>query len=355
MKTASPVRPLLIAAVLWAAASHSLAAPSESAAFCKLTRNQADVRSTLLGSAETFASVAPSQSDRSALQVGIRKSLGGVRQAGLVNEIAVADCDVYRSQHEIDSVLTGVEARIERQAQAARRAVMQTALARAEDNLAFEQKAMAARLANWADVRAALNARDAIIQTLGVLDETFARLAAVPDAGALDVRQALSQSVEAQGRAAALRSRLDAASAWDLKLEAGIRREFGIDNQTPYVGFVLTRSLGASRAGAAAQDTGQLATDYVRAQEQGGPRSFARKVAELRGVYDSHATVLAGLRQRLALLAIARDQIAGVSTTSALRMGRDLATEMLQVEAEKVAAEIRQQLLGAWLAEHGAP
>lgn len=355
MNMSSLVRSFLTAVVLCAASPVLLAAPSESAAFCSLTHNQATVRSKLLGSAETFASVAPSQTDRSALQIGIRKSLGGIRQAGLINEIAAADCEAYGAKHEVDSALTSLEARIGRQAQTARKAVLKKALTKAEENLSFEQKALAAHVASWADVRAALDARDAIVHTLGIIDESLVRLAAVPDGGALNMRQVLGQSVDAQARAVALRSRLDATSAWDLKLEAGMKREFGIGTQNPYVGFVLTRSLGASSADAAVQDTGRLAAEYVRAQEQGGPQSFTRKVTEMRGVYDRYAVVLDGLNQRLSLLAVARNQVMTVSTTSALRMARNLATEMLQVEAEKVAFETRQHLLGVWLAEHEGP
>ena len=342
---------VLAAVTILPLAAPAFAAQSEAQAYCDLQRSQAAVRSKVLGSAEGFATLAPVDGGKKALMAGVRQSVAGMRQAGLVVDIADADCQAYAATKEVSSALANIEGAIELQAQTARKAALTTALDKAEANLVFEQKALAAQTATWADMRAALDQRDRIAQALAQTEQVLAHLSSVPVSSKTNLRPSLEKGVAAQSRMAELRSRLDASAGWDVKVEAGMKRDLGTDSQTPYVGFAITRSFGASSAAAGASEVATKAAAYLQARDDGATQLFSRKQSEMRGIYNSQGTALVALKQRQALLSQALDQIKAVSTSPALRVARNLGVEMLEVGAERQALEVKQKMLADWLAE----
>jgi hypothetical protein len=331
----------LLAAAVWLACQASLVCATESATYCDLVRSEANVRASLLGSAQAFATLTPGQSTGETAELGVRKSLSGVYRAQLVTELAETECRAFEAEHDIRAMLTYIDGHIERRALEKQLAGLKSALSRAEENLRYEQELLRSHTATWPDVSTALEARDRVRQTLSTTEEEIGRLRVLPELSMRPLPDLLAVAAARRGEAAELHDKLEIAQGWEVSVAAGARRDYGISQSSPFVEVTLSRSLGLSDARAAASRNASLTTRLVQEQQEGLWRLLEQRTAELTSHRSAQQELLRGIRERLTLIETELSQVSGVQTTPALRMARNLAVELLTQRAELSTVEAR--------------
>jgi len=328
--------------------------PSAAPAFCAMTRAQGEVQRALLGAADGFAHLGDPATGTRAVTLGVRKSLSRSLQAGTVDQLAQAQCDAYQLEEQLARQAERVEQRSEQQALRVLEPRLRAALAVAEQNVAREERLLAARNATLADLRGANEQAAQLRSELAQAVRRQGQLAGELPAQSLPLETLAQQAGAARARVAELSARLTAQSGWDVAVSAGTRSHAsGSERGGAFVAVTATMSLGKFRADAAAARVGGLTEDYLRADRDGALQTLLRALDAVRAMLAGEALVLEGLEQRQALLARTAARLDGVATTDGLRLRRTLAVEALGVDARLAAARERAAALQGWLALNG--
>lgn len=352
--TIHPTLAAIAIAAMGLATGAAAAPPSAAPAFCAMTRAQGEVQHALLGAADAFAHLGDPATGTRAVTVGVRKSLSRTLQAGTVAQLAEAQCDAYRLEEQLARQAERVEQRSELQALRALEPRLRAALAAAEQNVAREERLLAARNATLADLRGAHEQVEQLRAELAQAVRRQGQLAGEWPAENQPLEALAQEAGAARARVAELSARLTAQSGWDVAVSAGTRSHAsGSERGGAFVAVTATMSLGQSRAGDAATRVGGLAQDYLRADRDGALQTLLRARDAVRAMLAGEALALAGLEQRQALLARTAARLDGVDTTDGLRLRRTLKVEALGVDARLAAARERAASLQAWLALNG--
>jgi hypothetical protein len=281
--------------------------------------------------------------------VGVRKSISGAYQAGIVHDIAEAECEAYTAQAAVKIDLQYAEAQMDLRAQRLQVDGLRLAVQKAEENLAAERSQLMAHAGTWADVRAALDIRDKLRDSLVIAEESVAKLSTLPQVHQENLAAFLEKGLAAQAKTTYLRGHLDASSAWDFGVSLGGKKDFGPRTTSAFIGVSLSRSFGMSKAEESAQRASQQSAVYLREQQDGLWQVFEQRKVELRATLAAQDSLRRDFEERLALLDEARSQVSGVSTSAALRMARNLEAERLGLLANLSAISAKQAALSAWL------
>lgn len=325
---------------------------SENEAYCALVREQARVKTTLLSNAEFYVTEGP-QGIVPTLNAGVRKSLSDWRKAGLVADVAEADCNSYTLEHQILNTLNDFDAQVEKQALSVRIPLLQTAYALASKNVKQEQILLKQQLSTWTDVRTALDQQDKISEDIAQSKQSEARLGAVPAITTSLTQSDLDSNSKAQEHLANLQQNLIASNSWDLSVELGSVRNLQTDTSMPSVSVTYSLNFGRGASLSAAEHSASLAVDYLKQERTGATQQLINKQKELTELYFQYQTTLSNLAQRQELINQTREQMLEVPTALGQRMGRNLMVEQLMVQAELAAVTVRSDMTRTWLEHQG--
>ena len=330
------------------------ASPSAAPEFCAMTRAQGDVQRALLGSADAFAHLGDPATGSSAVTLGVRKSLSRTLQAGTVEQLAQAQCDAYQLEEQLTQQAQRVEQRSEQQALRVLEPRLRAALAAAEQNVAQEERLLAASNATLTDLRGASEQVEQLRSELAQAMRRQGQLVGELPTESRPLEELAQEAGAARARVAELSARLTAQSGWDVAVSAGTRSHAsGSERSGAFAAVTATMSLGKFSADDAAARVGGLTRAYLRADRDGALQTLLRARDAVRAILAGEALALEGLERRQALLARTAARLDGVDTTVGLRMRRTLQVEALGVDARLAAARERAAYLQAWLARNG--
>lgn len=338
------------AAVAALAISLSLnAAAGEVDTYCELSTARATVQAELLTSLEGFSSYGDPVTGARSATLGVRKSISRGLQGQLINQLGAAECEAYRAERNLAEQLASVESRAELKAIDAKKPLLLMALAKAEENVAIEQKMLKAQTGTLSDLRAAFDQRDRLRQELATLDSRYAQLKDQLPAAQESLESLLNSSFLAQGEVAELNAKINAQSGWDIQISAGTRADFRNGGKTEgFVALTATRSFGADSSSAAASRVGSLTSKLLREQRDGAFQQLLRTRDSVAGVVAAERMVTASLKERNAVMAESAARLEGVETTEGLRTKRALAVEIAKTDSDLAAADARIESLSAW-------
>jgi len=326
------------------------AAAGEIETFCALNQAQAEVQSELLGSAEAFTNIGDPNTGSHTVAVGVRKSLSKYRQAGMVQQLAQAQCEAYRLENRLAEQTANVEQRSDLVALSAMEPLLKRALEQAEANVQKEQAMLAVRTARLADVRAAFDQADRLRDELANLAQRRSRLQDQLPSIDEPLNNLVTASVAARGEIAALSSKITAQSGWDVSVAAGMRNDFrGNGQHEGFVAIQATYNLGKPAADRAAGKVSALTEQLLNEQRDASVQGLRRAKNTVTSLAASEAMNISTLEQRKALTETTLERLHGVDTEDGLRAQRTMKVEQISAEAQLTASRARLQYLKAWL------
>jgi len=341
---------ILVIAATATALFATTATAGEIDTFCALNQAQAEVQSELLGSAEAFTNIGDPNTGSHTLAVGVRKSLSKYRQAGLVQQLAQAQCEAYRLENRLAEQAANVEQRSDLVGLNAMEPLLKLALEQAESNIQKEQAMLAVRSARLADVKAAFDQADHLRNDLANLAQRRSRLQDQLPSIDEPLSNLVNASVAARSEVAALSSKITAQSGWDVSLAAGMRNDFrGNGQHEGFVAIQATYNLGKPAADRAAGKVSALTEQLLNEQRDANAQGLRRAKNTVTGLAAGEAMNVSTLEQRKALADSTLERLQGVDTEDGLRAQRTLKVEQISADAQLTASRARLQYLKAWL------
>jgi hypothetical protein len=332
--------------------------------YCRWVRGASDSEASLLLAPELFGragfvnvgeSVVPGVplGDNSLrVTAGLRYSVSGFFQGLTLRQRADAECERYKAQAALQEALHVGRTAGARKALAERAAFLGRTLPQAEARVQRVKLQVEHGEATVEELNALQLKLDALRSLARQTEADRAKLAdrTLPEVRVLPAL--VKRFSEAEGRVERLTAAMRQTSSWDVTLQGGYDRLFGVEQGLPFFAFLsVSYNVGGFFQFGADHQARQGRVRFVAEDVQGVDRRTGEMLADLRGAYTANRARLGELD---VLVEDLRQQLSAVEQmqTEQVRRYRDaLWFELARLEAEEVYLKAHVSALDGLLGE----
>ncbi|QNP47893.1 hypothetical protein [Diaphorobacter aerolatus] len=326
---------------------------SEIDTFCQLSEAQSKATSALLASPDVFTSIGDPVTAERSMTVGVRHSWMRHQRAKLTTQLALAECNAYRSERQLLEQVGQAEARAELLSIIRAEDKWQHALTSAQTNLRWEQELLMAQQSRLTDVKAAFDQVEMVRREIATARVRKVHAQSLLPEAEEPIQVLLERAVNARAQVVDLGARLNRPNAWDVSYAAGMRTNLNSSNRQGFVAVTASWNIGQAESERASARVVELTTQWLREKHGDQTQTFLRAKEAVLGRISAGELLLESYQARQELLTSAQLRLASVSTTDGERMKRSMAVEQYILHAQIASAQSQLDYLKAWMTRNG--